>query len=192
MLVLGMYASPRKAGNTDVLLDHALEAAAKAGAEVEKLFCRRLKVSGCLECGGCDDTGQCVVDDDMEKVYPLWRRAGAIIISAPIFFYNLPAQAKALIDRSQASWAERILKKGHAKGKRVYDGGKGYLIAVGATRGANLFEGTELTAKYFYDALDMSYEGGLLLRGIEKKGAVDQQTELLAQAAAIGAKAAQG
>ncbi len=192
MMVLGIYGSPRKGGNTDVLLDKALEGARDAGADIERVYCRRLKFGGCLECGGCDDTGQCVVEDDMQEVYPLLQGAKAVILSAPIFFYSVPAQAKALIDRSQACWAKRLLEKGPAKGKRTYDHGKGFLIAVGATRGQNLFQGTELTAKYFFDALDMEYADSLLLRGIEAKGELDQRIDLLQQAYELGQKAARG
>ncbi|MFH1035626.1 MAG: flavodoxin family protein [Pseudomonadota bacterium] len=190
MKVLGIYGSPRKGGNSDLLLDQALEGARLAGAETKALYVRKLKLSGCLECGGCDKTGECVVEDDMAQVYPLLEEAEAIILSAPIFFYNVPAQAKALIDRSQACWAKRLLNKGHERGK--YEGGRGYLIAVGATKGQNLFLGVELTAKYFYDAMDMSYLGGLLHRGIEGKGSVNDHPEALKEALELGRGIAQG
>ena len=148
MKVLGIYGSPRKGGNTDQLLDKTLEAAQGTGADTSEIYARRLKISGCLECGGCDKTGECVVDDDMQTVYPLLEKSDVIILAAPIFFYGVPAQAKALIDRSQASWSKRILEK-TSEQRKTYDSGKGYLIAAGATRGENLFEGTILTAKYF-------------------------------------------
>lgn len=189
MNVLGIYGSPRKGGNTDVLLDRILEGAASAGASVDKVFCRKLKVSGCLECGGCDDTGECVVQDDMQDVYPLFEWANRIVLATPIFFYGPPAQAKAPIDRSQAMWNRRLLKKG-PEGRKTFDSGQGYLLAVGATKGKNLFEPTELVAKYFYDALDMRYEGGLFYRGLEAKGDVNQQADKLEEAFGFGKKLA--
>ncbi len=190
MKVLGIYGSPRKGGNSDLLLDQALEGARAAGAQTKSVHVRGLKLSGCLECGGCDKTGVCVIDDDMAQVYPLMEEAQAIILSVPIFFYNAPAQAKALIDRSQACWSKRLLAKGRDRSK--YEGGKGYLIAVGATKGQNLFQGVELTAKYFYDAMDMTYEGGLLHRGIEGKGSVNEHPELLKEAYELGRAIASG
>jgi len=190
MLVLGVYGSPRKGGNSDFLLDKALEGAAGTGAETERVFVRRLKnLSGCVECGGCDDTGECVIDDDMQEIYPLLDKAGAIILAAPIFFYNVPAQAKSLIDRAQARWSRRILEKGHGP-VQSYDRGRGYLIGVGATGGQNLFNGLELTARYFYDALDKSYEGGVLARGIDAKGEAAGRDDLAAQAGELGRRAA--
>ncbi|MCB2226458.1 MAG: flavodoxin family protein [Desulfarculaceae bacterium] len=186
MLVLGIYGSPRKGGNTDLLLDAALDEAAVAGAEVERVYCRRLKMSGCIACGGCDDTGMCVLDDGMQAVYPYIQLAKAVVLSSPVYFYGPPAQAKALIDRSQACWSARILAKTTPEARKSYDSGKGYMIAVGATKGKRMFECMELTARYFYDALDMTYEGGLLVPGVEARGQVAGDQGLLEQARALG------
>ncbi|MBW1711731.1 MAG: flavodoxin family protein [Deltaproteobacteria bacterium] len=189
--VLGIYGSPRRGGNSDLLLDRALEGAASAGAEVKKIYARKLKMSGCLECGGCDQTGQCVVDDQMQDVYPLLDWAEVIILAGPVFFYSLPAQVKALIDRGQAMWSRRKLTKTREE-RRTYDSGRGFLIGVGATRGQNLFQGVDLTARYFFDALDMDYGGGLFFRQIEAKGAVAEHPQALDQAFEFGRRAAGG
>ncbi len=188
MKVLGIYGSPRKEGNSDLLLDRALEGAKSAGAEIIKIFVRDLKISGCQECGGCDKTGECVVKDEMEKIYPLLWDSPIVFLSSPIFFYGLPAQAKLLIDRSQAMWSRRMLEKS-AEGRKRYDHGQGFLIAVGATKGKNLFEGVQLTAKYFFDALDKSYEGGLFFRAVEGKGKIADQPSALQEAYELGRKA---
>lgn len=188
MKVLGIYGSPRKGGNTDQLLDKALEGAQSAGAEISKVYTRDLKMSGCIECGGCDKTGKCVVDDDMQSVYPLWEEADVLFLASPIFFYGVTAQVKALIDRSQASWSKRVLEKTPEQ-RKTHDSGKGYLIAVGATRGENLFEGAVLTARYFLDALDMDYEGGIFFRSLERRSAVQENPETLQEAFNLGRKA---
>ena len=191
MKVLGIYGSPRKGGNTDQLLDKTLEGARSVGANTKAVYARNLKMSGCLECGGCDKTGTCVVKDDMESVYPLLEEADVVFLASPIFFYGLTAQAKTLVDRSQALWSKRMLNKPPAE-RKSYDGGRGYLIAVGATRGKRIFEGIELEARYFFDALDMSYEGGLLLRSMEKKSDARDHPEALEQAFEFGRKAVTG
>ncbi|MBW1924396.1 MAG: flavodoxin family protein [Deltaproteobacteria bacterium] len=190
MIVLGIYGSPRKGGNTDQLLDRALEGARSEGADIRKVYVRKLSMSGCIECGGCDETGRCVVKDDMQEVYPLFEEAQAIFLASPIFFYGVTAQAKALIDRAQAMWAKKILEKPKDQWKR-HDGGRGYFIAVGATRGKNLFEGARLVAKYFFDALDMSYDGELLFWEIEKKSDAKERPEILEQAFAFGKQVVQ-
>ncbi len=183
--VLGIYGSPRKGGNTDLLLDKALEGSRAAGAEVNSIYVRKLKLDGCLECGSCDETGECVIQDDMQTVYPLLEEAKIIFLASPNFFYSVTAQAKLLIDRSQAMWSKRLLEK-TLEQRRTYDGGKGYLICIGATKGKNLFVGVELTVKYFFDALDMSYEGGLLIDRVEAKGEILKHPGAMEQAFNLG------
>ena len=187
--ILGIYGSPRKGGNTDRLLDRALEGALSTGAEIRRVYARDLRMSGCLECGGCDKTGTCVVKDDMQAVYPLLEGADAIILASPIFFYALTAQAKSVVDRSQAMWSKRLLKKDPGEGKGRA-GGRGYLIAVGATRGKRLFDCVTLEAKYFYDALGMPYQGGLFYRDLEKRSDVEHHPEKLRDAFDLGRQAA--
>lgn len=187
MKVLGIYASPRSASNSDILLDRALEGARSVGAEVEGIYVRDLDINACAECGGCDRTGECVVGDEMQGVYPKLLDADAIIISSPVFFYGPPSQVKALIDRCQALWNRRILaKKGEAL--KRYDGGRGFLIAVGATKGEKLFDAIKLIVKYFFDALDMSFEDGLYFKGIEARGEAANHPEALEQAFEFGKK----
>ncbi len=191
MKILGIHGSPRKGGNSDLLLERALEGAREAGAEVSELRVRSLKMEGCRECGGCDETGECVIDDEMQRVYGLLKEADAVIAATPIFFYTVPAQLKAVIDRCQAPWNARKLSKPPEQWKN-YGSGRGFLIAVGATKGPRLFESVELVAKYFYDALDMSYERAVLCRGVDEKGAVAKRPEVLQQAYELGRQAALG
>ena len=189
MKVLGIYGSPRKKGNSDILLDKALRGAESEGAEIEKVYTRDLDIEGCIECDGCDGTGECVLDDDMQDIYPSLLDADAIILSSPIFFYAFPSKIKALIDRSQAMWCKRVLQKPKSEWKN-YEGGKGYLIAVGATKGKHMFEGTVLTAKYFFDALDKSCEESLVFRGVEKEGDINSHPDYLEDAYRFGQKLA--
>jgi multimeric flavodoxin WrbA len=188
MNVLGIYGSARKGGNSDQLLDKALEGARSSGAETLSIYARELKMSGCLACNGCDKTGKCVVKDDMQSVYPLFEWADIIFLASPIYFYGLSGQVKLIIDRAQAMWSKRFLEK-DAEARKRYDSGKGYLIAVGATRGKNLFDGSQLTARYFFDALDMSYEGGIFFRRLDKRTAVNENPETLQEAFNLGRKA---
>ncbi len=187
-VVLGIYGSPRKGGNTDQLLDRTLEGSQSEGALTRAIYARRLKISGCIECGGCDETGECVVKDDMQAVYGLLEEADVIFLASPVFFYGLTSQVKALVDRAQAMWSKRMLEKTPAQRKH-YDGGDGYLIATGATKGANLFEGVKLEAKYFFDALDMSFRGGLYYRKLEKPSDLAERPEALEEAFLLGRRA---
>lgn len=188
MNLLGIHASPRRGGNTEILLGRALDGARDAGAEVSLLRAAALSIPGCRGCGACEQTGECALPDAMQEVYPRLDRADRIILAAPVYFYGFPSQGKALIDRAQARWSRRMLEKSPEQRKR-YDRGKGYLIAVGATRGKRLFEGMRLTARFFFDALDMAYDGELLLDGIDARGAVRDHPDALDRAYALGRQA---
>ena len=191
MRVLGIYGSPRIGGNSHILLDEVLRGAKSVGADVESILSSIPIISGCRECGGCDNTGRCVVRDDMQEVYPLLREADVILLATPIFFYGLPSQLKAIIDRCQAEWNRRRLEKSPEE-RKEYHGGRGYLLAVGATKGKNLFEGVKLTAHYFFDALDMSLEGGLFYSKIEGRGDIRDHPGALGEAYEFGKKVVEG
>lgn len=180
--VVGIYGSPRKGGNTDLLLDSALKGCQERGFEVKRVYVRDLHIKGCSGCDGCAKTGICVVKDDMQDIYMLLDDADVIILSSPIFFYGVTSQLKALIDRGQAMWWRTRGGKRIEKSKKNTTQGRGYLIAVGATRGKNLFECAKLTARYFFDALGMSFEGGCFFPEIESKGAIKEHPEGLQQA----------
>jgi len=186
MKVLGIMGSPRIGGNTDLLLDEALKGAQSQGAEVEKLVVDRLKIAPCKEYYGCFRDGNCVIRDDMDTIYPKLLSADRIIIASPMFFYSLPAQVKALIDRCQALWARRhILKQEPAAGR------KGVFIAVGATRGKQLFDGSRLVIKYFFSAAGVTYADELLVRGVDKKGEIRDHPDDLTAALELGKRLVQ-
>jgi multimeric flavodoxin WrbA len=185
--VLGLYGSPRRGGNTELLLEEALKGAEKEGAEVERIYLSDFTITPCKECHGCDNTGNCVILDDMEKIYPKLLEADVLILASPIFFYGVTAWAKALIDRSQALWARKYLIKDPTLGKEGKKR-KGFFISVGATKGQKVFEGAILTVKYFFDVLNAEYVGELLYRGVEAKGDILKHPEALQQAFEAGRK----
>jgi multimeric flavodoxin WrbA len=179
--VLGIMGSPRIKGNTDRLLDEALKGAQNQQAETEKIVVDKLKISPCREYYGCLKDGNCVIRDDMDDIYPKLLNADAIIVASPIFFYALSAQLKALIDRCQALWARKYILKNLNAPLR-----KGVFIAVGATRGARLFEGPILTVKYFFKAINCEYASELLINGVDKRGEIKEHPTALADALELG------
>ncbi len=166
--VLGLFGSPRRGGNTDLLLEEMLKGAEEEGAQIERVIISQLTFSPCIECHGCDETGECVLRDHMDTVYPKLLEADWIILAFPIFFYGAPAGTKALIDRVQSLWVRKYRLKllPEDKGRRR----KGFFISVGATKGERLFDGAMLTVKYFFDALDVDFAGQLLFKDVEGKG----------------------
>jgi len=190
MKVLGIFGSPRRGGNTEILLEEALKGAEKEGAKVERLYLSDFTITPCKECHGCDDTGNCIILDEMEKVYPKLLEADVVILTSPIFFYGVTASAKALIDRSQALWARKYLLKDPSLGKEGKKR-KGFFISLGATKGQKIFEGAILTVKYFFDVFNAEYVGELLFRGVEAKGDILRHPEALQQAFEAGRRLVQ-
>ena len=184
--VLGIMGSPRIKGNTDLLLDEALRGAQGQGAKVEKLVVDKLKIAPCREYYGCVKDGNCVIRDDMDNIYPKLLDADCVIVASPIFFYGLTSQVKALIDRCQALWARKYILK-----QRLPDSArKGAFIAVGATRGKKLFDGSILTVKYFFKTIGVKYVDELLVRGVDRRGEIKEHPTALSDAFELGRRLA--
>jgi multimeric flavodoxin WrbA len=176
--ILAIYGSPRSKGNTTILLDHAVEGAVDAGAQVEKIVLRDLKMSPCLEIYGCKETGKCVIQDDFQKVYDQLLDCQGLMLASPIFFYTVSAHTKILMDRCQSLWVKKYwidkIPYGQSNPER-----KGLFISVGATKGKRLFDGTLLTIKYFFDVLDTELWKALLYRGLDAEEDILKHPEYL-------------
>jgi arsenate reductase len=165
MLILGLQGSPRKKGNTHFLLSTFLQAAEQRGATTRIISVAESNILPCKEYVVCEKKGTCPIDDDMAgEIYGLLRQAEVVVLASPIFFYNMTSQLKALVDRCQVFWARKYRLKLSDPLKATR---RGYLLSVAATRGKTLFDGLQLTTKYFFDAIDARFEGSLVYRGIE-------------------------
>lgn len=101
--LLGVCASPRKKGNSQFLLDEALqyaEAFPHADVSTELVQFSGKRVSPCLSCYGCIDAhGECIIADDFQAMRDAWLRADAILYSVPVFAMTIPGQLKCFLDR---------------------------------------------------------------------------------------------
>jgi len=186
--ILIVNGSPRKGGNTDILTDMLLESALEHGASAEKTRLVKIKVKPCLECGGCDETGRCIIEDDGNDLFDKIAEAQVLVVASPIFFYNITAITQAMVERSQACWVRKyLLKQGPWGGRRR----KGIFISVGATKGKMLFDGVVRVMKYFFDAVDADYQGALLYRNTEAKGAIRRNADAMDHMKELGKLLAQ-
>ena len=112
MKVLGICCSPRKRGNTEILLVEALRSAASSGADTDLIAVRDKNIKPCDGCLSCSNSGECRIKDDMREIYSKMLDADAIIWGTPVYVYNVTAQAKILIDRSFALGARLRNKVG--------------------------------------------------------------------------------
>ena len=188
MKILGIWGSPRRGGNSEALLGAFLQGAAGAGAEVERIALRELKITPCLEIYHCFKDGTCPIKDDMLFLYDKLLAADVVALASPIFFYSLTAQAKAMIDRTQALWSRRYHLNQDFPGPER----QGVLLCTGATQGKLLFVSARLVAKYFFDAINVTYGAEILVRGVDEKGAILEKPEVLERARDLGRRLAEG
>ncbi|WP_019176597.1 flavodoxin family protein [Methanomassiliicoccus luminyensis] len=181
--VLGISGSPRRGGNTEMLLDAALDGAREAGAEVRKVVLSELRYSGCLSCGKCEADGSCPLEDDMRLLYPVLERADAIILASPIYFDGPSSQAKAFIDRGQAFWARKYLLNRCGKEKL------GAFLSTAARLNTE-FDCAERTVRTWYLTIDAKPFGSLTYPGFEEAGSIADHPSALNEARALGGKMA--
>jgi len=102
MKVTAFCASPRKNGNTDLLIEEALKGAQSKGAKTEKIMLQRIKMGFCISCRRCKDPdyeGMCTVKDDMEEIYQKIIDSDAVIVGFPIYTGRECAQLSTFLDR---------------------------------------------------------------------------------------------
>jgi len=183
---LGIAGSPRRGGNTDLLLAEVMKGATSRRAEVKTIILNDLKIAPCQHCDACLETGRCRVEDDMQMVYRELEAADRIVLASPIQFMGVTAQTKAMIDRCQALWARKYVLKLPPLGNRRER--KGFFISVGGRKIANLFEPALVMIKTVFRILDITYAGELLFPGVDEKGAIAKHPDALRQAFLAGQK----
>jgi multimeric flavodoxin WrbA len=97
--ILILKSSPRYQGNSATLADRLAEGAESAGAITKSIDLHRLNIQPCDNCNACQDSGLCIIQDDMQIIYPELSIADAIVLAGPIYWFNMNAQMKLCIDR---------------------------------------------------------------------------------------------
>ena len=184
MKILGINGSPRKGGNTDILLDKALEGANSRGVQVEKVVLNSLKFSACQECENLSDDRICIIEDDMQPVYKKIEQADAIILASPIFFGSLSAQTKMMIDRFQCVWRLKQVLKKDVYGKRRV----GAFISVEGSNRTDFFDNAKSIVKHFFAMINAVYKDELFCSGINNKGDILKYPDFLQRAFELGKK----
>jgi multimeric flavodoxin WrbA len=159
-LVLSM--SPRAGGNSDqaaALFARSLE------APCDTVFLRDFALEPCTGCGACAEDGLCRIGaDGAEELFTRLESACGVVLTAPVYFYHLPSQAKAWIDRAQSRYMARL------RGLRLSGPIRpAYVVLVaGRKQGENLFAGILPTLRYFLEVFDVRLENTLCLRGLDE------------------------
>lgn len=102
--ILVVKGSPRSNGNSSLLADRAAAGARRQGAQVDIFELHKMNLQPCDGCDGCSETGQCVIGDDMQLIYPKLLDADGFILASPIYWAGFSAQLKLFIDRWYAPY----------------------------------------------------------------------------------------
>lgn len=104
--ILGIVASPREGGNTEILVGRVLSAAREEGAETRVFTVAGKTIGPCTACDACvrGETEHCVIEDDMQELYPMMQWAEAIVFGTPVYMGTMTAQLKCIFDRARSLW----------------------------------------------------------------------------------------
>lgn len=187
MKIIAFLGSPREEGNTELLLRETIKGIEESGFHAQTFRLNSMNIMPCQNCGGCDDSGICVYDDDMTQIYKAIRQADRIILASPIFFISVSAQAKIMIDRCQAFWCEKyLLKKPIPEG---VNGRRGLLLLVGGMKGkigTSGLECAEKTVRAFFRTISVPEHKTLGYTEVDAKCAILKHPTALKEAYEAG------
>lgn len=179
MRVLGVVGSPRKGGNTDILVDEVLRGARDAGTDAEKVFLNDLEIKPCqATCSNyCRKTGDCKINDDMSPIYDKLFDSDALVLGTPVYWYGPSAQLKSFIDRWYAFSHPKYIHR--MKGKRVV------LVAPLEESDISVAQPLVSMIKKSLDYLEAKFHAKLVV-SVGEKGAVKKNLKAMNQAYKIG------
>ncbi len=192
MKVLGIIGSPRKKGNTDILVSEVLNGIDMSGSQIistiEKIYLDDFKLLPCKVCGKCKTTGQCVQQDDFNIVFQKIKEANVIVFGSPVYCKTVTAQVKILIDRIDSS---QIIVSHIPDGKttfsrRIRDKKKGIIICISDLSVLDIVRQSAEVMKCLFRDLNIEVIDEILANKLSKKGDVLKNKTLLQQAFEIG------
>ena len=179
MKLLAIIGSPRPNGNTNYLVDQALEEAARLGIQTEKIILSQYKVNPCLGHDNCASFDSCQQKDDAVWILDKFREADGVILATPVYYYNVSAQMKAFIDRNYFFY----------KHDQKYKAGAAGIIIVAEQEG---IEDTLHTLKQFADELNVKRDRMFIVSGYANKpGDAKKNFPLVEEAQKLGRQMAE-
>ncbi|GBE03504.1 iron-sulfur flavoprotein [bacterium BMS3Abin09] len=184
--ITAFFGSPRENGNTHLLLKETIKGIEDSGFEVHQFNLNAMDIMPCQDCGGCNETGECIYNDDMDAIYEAIRDSDRIILASPIFFFGVSAQSKAMIDRCQSFYCEKyLLKKPLPQGE---NGRKGLLLLVGGMDKEIGPKSAGACAKAFFRTISVDEHDTFSFLGVDEEGAILKHPTALKEAYKAGIK----
>ena len=186
MKIAALLGSPRENGNTHLLLKETIMGIEDSGFEVRLFDLNAMDIMPCQDCGGCNETGECTYNDDMDAIYEAIRDSDRIILASPIFFFAVSAQSKTMIDRCQSFYCEKyLLKKPLPHGE---NGRKGLLLLVGGMDKEIGPKSAGACARAFFRTISVDEHDTLSFLGVDEEGAILKHPAALKEAYEAGKK----
>lgn len=183
--IVAILGSPRKWGNTELLLEEFLKEFKGEGLKVKKIAVSDLKITPCNNCSRCLKTGKCIFKDDMDMVCRELREADCLVVAGPVYFTNVPGQLKILIDRCQPLWAQAfVLKKKPGAGKDA----RGVFLSVCGHPEPSMFNCAVRLMDVLFKVLRVRFYGKVLVPGVDKKGDILKNKVALSKAKTLAKK----
>jgi multimeric flavodoxin WrbA len=177
--IIGLLGSPLTEGNTAQLFDRALKGAEDAGCEVEKIVVVNLDFQACQEMMFCKEHETCILDDDMQAMYPKFRDIGGLIVATPVMTMGIPGKLKSFIDRFQVFFMAKYVRKKPFISKEKKKERKGLFICISGMNIPEVFVGAKMTIKAFFDIIDCQYSDELLISDMDTIKDIQAQPGLL-------------
>jgi multimeric flavodoxin WrbA len=180
--ILGVIGSPRKRGNTHILVSRILDGAEKEGAVTETLFLNDLNIRECDGCHACWRGKRCSKKDDMNNLYPKIIQSDIIIFGTPVYWYGPTALMKCFIDRFVYF---------NCPGNRAKIRNKSALIAVPFEEEDP--KTADLLVKFFKKSLhylEIKLIGKILVPGVSRRGDIIKKADRLEEAYTLGKRLA--
>ena len=191
--ILGIGGSPRKGGNSDILLKQLLKGARNEGIATEEIQLRDYQFQPCIGCERCRNDKRCTgLQDGMQLIYPKIREAGGMVLISPIYSYNVTALMKAFIYRLYSFYNFSDERPGYWSSQLADQGRKAIIAVVGeqATREEGGMDLTLDTMRRSIKALGHEVIGELPVLGIFHKGKVREYPQYLDEADELGRRLA--
>ena len=180
--ILAVMGSPRRNGNTHILVSKIIEGAKAGGAVIDELFLGDLTIRECDGCHACWKGKECSKDDDMRAVYPAIIQSDVIILGTPVYWYGPTALMKAFIDRfvyfNCPENREKI---------------KGLSAVLAVPFEEENIETAGGVVEFFQKSLaylEVELLGQIIVPGVGEKGAIRIKSQSLQQAYELGRKLA--
>lgn len=187
--ILAFAGSPRRHGNSEILLDWVLASMSEdQDTRIEKIALTEADINPCRGCNACETLNKCVQRDGMDIYHDKIIEADCIILSSPIYCMGLAAQVKALVDRAQVFRSRKYVLKlpivpPERKGKRL-----GIFLSTAGQNWNYVFDAAIPSVKCFYHVIDIR-DGDiryLMINGVDEKGAIEHHPTAQADAANLG------